>query len=62
MPRDVFRKKKAEVLASLIRMGFDFKIDLVQYNRNNPLLYEEIKNNHIKLKPSLPMQLVARST
>ncbi len=50
IPKEEFRRKKAIFLASLIRMGFDLKIDLVQYNHNESLLYEEIKNNSIRLK------------
>jgi len=49
LPKDEFRKKKAEFLASLARMGYYIKIDLVQYNHNEPLLYKEITNNHILL-------------
>ena len=49
MPKDEFRKKKAKFLASLARMGYHIKIDLVQYNHNEPLLHKEIENNHILL-------------
>jgi predicted nucleotidyltransferase len=45
--RDDFRRKKSSFIASLIRMGFDMKIDLVQYNKDDELLYSEIKSNSI---------------
>ena len=44
-----FRKMKASFLAQLIRMDFDYKIDIVNFNTNDPLLNEEIQHNHIKL-------------
>ncbi len=31
-------------------MGFDMKIDLVHYNRDDELLYSEIKANSIQTK------------
>ena len=49
LPHALFRRKKAEFFAYLIRRGYDLKIDLVQYNRDNPLLFEEISKNKILL-------------
>ncbi len=49
LPRTLFRRKKAEFFAYLIRRGYDLKIDLVPYNRDDPLLFEEISKNKILL-------------
>ena len=55
MPKDEFRKKKAKFLASLARMGYHIKIDLVQYDHNESLLCKEIKKQphiaQLKLNP-----------
>ncbi len=57
MPKDEFRKKKAKFLASLARMGYHIKIDLVQYDHNESLLCKEIKKQphiaQLKTKPYL---------
>lgn len=44
-----FRKKKALFFTFLTRLGYDIKIDIVQYNSLNPLLFEEIQKNSIEL-------------
>lgn len=44
-----FRKKKSLFLASLIRIDFDYKIDIVNFNTKDELLYNEIQANNIKL-------------
>ena len=44
-----FRKKKYLFLSMLMRIDFDYKIDIVNYNTNDTLLHNEIKKNHIKL-------------
>ncbi|MEA3352427.1 MAG: nucleotidyltransferase domain-containing protein [Campylobacterota bacterium] len=44
-----FRKKKSLFLAMLMRIDFDYKIDIVNFNTSDELLSQEIKNNHIKL-------------
>ncbi|WP_321778077.1 nucleotidyltransferase family protein [Sulfurimonas sp.] len=44
-----FRKKKSLFLAMLMRIDFDYKIDIVSFNTKNELLYSEIHKNHIKL-------------
>ena len=44
-----FRKKKIACLTSLERMGFDLKIDIVPYTKNNPFLFSEIQKNHVQL-------------
>jgi len=49
LPYTLFRRKKAHFFAYLIRRGYDLKIDLVQYNKNDPLLFEEISKNKILL-------------
>ncbi|MEA3315785.1 MAG: nucleotidyltransferase domain-containing protein [Campylobacterota bacterium] len=47
--REEFRKKKSSLLALLIRIDFDYKIDIVNFNTKDELLYNEIEQNHIKL-------------
>ena len=49
LSRQDFRKKKSLFLAYLIRMDFDYDIDVVNYNTNDELLYNEIRQNSIKL-------------
>lgn len=49
IPRDEFRKKRSKLIASLLRINFDLKIDIVQYNKRDMLLFDEIQNNSIKL-------------
>jgi predicted nucleotidyltransferase len=47
--REEFRKKKASLLAMLIRIDFDYQLDVVDFNTKDELLYSEIQKNHIKL-------------
>lgn len=50
MSREHFRKHKIAFLSQLIRMGYDLKIDLVQYDDStNTLLKNELLSNRIKL-------------
>ena len=49
LTRQEFRKQKAKLLAMLTRIDFDYKIDLVDYNTKDELLFHEIQKNHIKL-------------
>jgi len=49
LTRQEFRKQKAKLLAMLTRIDFDYKIDLVDYNTKDKLLFHEIQKNHIKL-------------
>jgi len=44
-----FRKKKSLVLAMLMRIDFDYKIDMVNFNTKDELLYIEIQKNNILL-------------
>lgn len=44
-----FKKSKIKFITTMIRLGFDFKIDLVKYNQDDSLLNNEIQNNSIKL-------------
>jgi len=46
-----FRKKKSLLLAMLIRIDFDYKIDIVNFNTKDELLYNEIHKKNIKLLP-----------
>ena len=43
-----FKTKKIKFISLLLKHGFDLKIDLVQYKRNNKLLLKEIKSAGIK--------------
>ena len=47
--REDFRKKKSAFLATLVRIDFDYKIDIVNFNTKDELLHNEIQRNHIKL-------------
>ena len=49
LSRQEFRKKKSLFLALLIRIDFDYKIDVVNFNTKDELLSQEIQQNHIKL-------------
>lgn len=50
MTRERFRKHKIAFVTMLMRMGFDLKIDLVQYNDwMDTLLKSEIQSKGIKL-------------
>ena len=44
-----FRKKKSLFLAMLTRVNFDYKIDIVDFNTKDDLLYNEIRQNNIKI-------------
>jgi len=44
-----FRKKKSLLLAMLMRIDFDYKIDIVNFNTKDKLLHNEIRKNHIKI-------------
>ena len=49
LSRQDFRKKKSLLLANLIRADFDYDIDVVNYNTNDELLYNEIRDNNIQI-------------
>jgi predicted nucleotidyltransferase len=49
LSKQEFRKKKSIFLAMLMRMDFDYKIDIVNFNTTDELLYSEIRKNHIKI-------------
>ncbi len=44
-----FRKKKSLLLSLLVKIDFDYKIDIVNFNTKDKLLYSEIQQNHIKI-------------
>jgi len=44
-----FKNKKIKFLTSMIRLGFELKIDLVRYKNDDRLLCQEIKNNSIRI-------------
>jgi len=52
LPREQFRKKRATFLANLIRIDFDYGVDIVNFNTNDELLYNEIRQNCIKIYSS----------
>jgi len=49
LSKQEFRKKKASFLTLLIKIDFDYKIDIVEFNTKDMLLYDEIQKNSIKL-------------
>lgn len=44
-----FRKKKSLFLALLIKIDFDYQIDIVNFNTKDALLYNEIQQNSIRI-------------
>ncbi len=51
MTREHFRKHKIAFVSLLMRMGFDLKIDLVQYNDSmDGLLKSEIQKKGVRLQ------------
>ena len=49
LTREEFRKKRAIFLANLIRIDFDYSVDIVDFNTKDELLYYEIRRNCIKI-------------
>ena len=49
LSREKFRKKRAIFLANLIRVDFDYSVDVVDFNTKDELLYYEIRQNCIKI-------------
>ncbi|QOG12243.1 nucleotidyltransferase domain-containing protein [Arcobacter sp. FWKO B] len=49
LSKEEFRKKKSLLLSLLTRIDFAYKIDVVNFNTKDALLYKEIRRNHIKL-------------
>ena len=47
--KEEFRKNKSLLLANLMRIDFDYKIDIVNFNTRDVLLHQEIEKNHIKI-------------
>ena len=47
--RQEFRKKKSLFLSLLMRIDFDYKIDVVNFNTKDILLNTEIRHNNIKI-------------
>jgi len=42
--KDEFKKRKIKFLAELLKMDFDYKIDVVDFNTKDKLLKQELKN------------------
>ena len=49
MTKEEFRRKKSIFIASLLRKGYELKVDIVQYNQNDALLYDEISANCVRM-------------
>ena len=49
MPKEQFRQHKIQFTSSLIRAGFDLKIDIVPYHSNDKLLRDEIYRTALKI-------------
>ncbi len=50
LPRHEFQNKKIALITTLVRRGFDLKIDIVQYShRTDALLRKEIQQNGLLL-------------
>ena len=49
LTREEFRKNKVKFISYLLRKNIDLKIDLVNYNTNDELLYSQIRKNSILL-------------
>jgi len=49
MTKEEFQKKKALFVSCLFRVGFDLKVDLVNLNTKDLLLWQEIQKNKIRL-------------
>jgi len=47
--KEEFKALKINFITSLVKLGFDLKIDVVQYKNSDKLLADEIKNTMIKL-------------
>ncbi len=47
--KEEFRKKRAIFRANLIRIDFDYSVDIVDFNTKDELLYYEIRRNCIKI-------------
>jgi predicted nucleotidyltransferase len=49
LSEEEFKKKKYLFFTLLIRIDFDYKIDIVNFNIKDKLLYDEIRENNIKI-------------
>jgi predicted nucleotidyltransferase len=49
LSKEEFRRKKAQFLALLMRIDFDYQIDVVNFNTKDQLLHNEIQKQHYKL-------------
>ena len=44
-----FRKNKAKFIANLIKDNFELKVDVVSYNTEDKLLYDNLRNTALKI-------------
>ena len=49
IPRDEFKKKKIQFITSMFRLGYDLKIDIVQYKNDDTLFSTELNTHNIKI-------------
>ncbi|MEA3330086.1 MAG: nucleotidyltransferase domain-containing protein [Campylobacterota bacterium] len=49
LSKDDFREKKIKFITSMLRLGFDLKIDIVQYKQDDSLFFNEIDKNSVKI-------------
>ncbi|MFK5938612.1 MAG: nucleotidyltransferase domain-containing protein [Sulfurimonas sp.] len=49
LSKQEFRKRKSLFLSLLMRIDFDYKIDIVNFNTKDELLHDEIHKNSIKI-------------
>lgn len=47
LTKEEFQKKKVLFISCLVRMGFDLKIDVVNLNTTDLLLWQEIQKNKV---------------
>jgi predicted nucleotidyltransferase len=49
LSKQEFRKKKSLLLSLLVKIDFDYHIDIINFNTKDKLLYNEIQRNNIKI-------------
>lgn len=49
MSKNEFKANKIKFLVSMLRMGLDLKIDLVECNQDDALFRNEISDNNVRI-------------
>lgn len=49
LSRTEFRKKKVKFMSNLMRNDFELKIDIVNYNTEDKILYDAIRSNALQI-------------